>query len=34
MLFGRLGPFVIAFSLRRRARRAGVRVDEEAYLLG
>ena len=34
MLFGRLGPFVIAFTLRRRARRAGVPVDREPYLVG
>ncbi|MBI4169362.1 MAG: TrkH family potassium uptake protein [Acidobacteria bacterium] len=34
MLFGRLGPFVIAFSLRRRSRRAGVPVEQEPYLIG
>jgi trk system potassium uptake protein TrkH len=34
MLFGRLGPFAIAFTLRRRARRAGVPVDQEPYLVG
>jgi trk system potassium uptake protein TrkH len=34
MLFGRLGPFVIAFGLRRRARRQGEPVDEEPYLVG
>jgi trk system potassium uptake protein TrkH len=34
MLFGRLGPFVIAFHLRRRARRQGVPVEQEAYLIG
>jgi len=34
MLFGRLGPFLIAFSLRRRARLAGRDVDSEPYLVG
>ncbi len=34
MLFGRLGPFVVAFALRRRARRAGQDVSREAYQVG
>jgi trk system potassium uptake protein TrkH len=34
MLFGRLGPFVVAFSLRRRARRAGQDVSREPYQVG
>jgi trk/ktr system potassium uptake protein len=34
MLFGRLGPFLIAFAMRRRARRAGVPVEGEPYQIG
>ena len=34
MLFGRLGPFVIAFGLRRRARRQGLPVQDEPFQVG
>lgn len=34
MLFGRLGPFVIAFSLRRRSRRQGLPVEREPFQVG
>ncbi len=34
MFFGRVGPFIIAFALRRQDRRAGVAVSHEPYLIG
>lgn len=34
MFFGRVGPFILAFALRRRDRRAGAEVAQEPYLIG